>query len=76
MEIINKFLSDHKPITLIWKKSMIRLGMLFKFNRALLVDHDFSTLVKDTWSHARDFGSTPMELILEKLETLRGVVKN
>lgn len=49
MEIISNFLSDHRPITLVWKKSMMRLGMPFKFNKKWLDDPKFNTLVRDTW---------------------------
>lgn len=62
MEIIRNFLSGHRPITLLWKRSMVHLGMPFKFNRTWLDAPQFNTLVRDTWHYDGDIGSDTRQI--------------
>jgi len=69
--VINNFLSDHRPITLQWRREYFRHGMPFKFNQAWLDDQDFNTLVHFIWNHECDHEPSPMVHILDKLEFAR-----
>lgn len=72
-KIISNFLSDHGPITLVWKKLIVHLHMPFKFNRTWLDDLEFNTLVRDTWRCMGDIKSSPMEHIITnwRLSTMK-----
>lgn len=72
---INKFISDHRPITLQWSEIVPHSSFPFKFNRTLLQDPEFNNMVHDTWGNINVMGSSPMLSILEKLDSLWGSVK-
>jgi len=73
--VISNFLSDHRPITLQWRRANFRHGMPFKFNETWLDDQDFNALVHSLWTCDSDQGPSLMVHILDKLDILPEEVK-
>eukprot|EP00253_Pinus_taeda_P005909 PITA_05909 len=74
--IVNNYISDHRPIMPTWCCGDLRYGMPFKFNQVWLEDLEFEVLVWDNWSRGRIGIISPMVHIQEKIRGLKVVVKS
>jgi len=75
--IVNKYISDHRPITLTWRRKDTRFFFPFKYNKVWLEDPEFEDLVCAHYSKDRDrtIGISPMEDIIYRLRALKEMVK-
>lgn len=70
--IINCFISDHRPITLSWGNRKYKKGLPYKFNRVSLEDKELNDLVKFFWhdSCSNEIIS-PSQHLLDNLQELK-----
>ena len=60
--------SDHYPICLEWGQGLVLQCYPFKFNKAWLMEDDFTPLVESSWKAPLDFGPTkPLDSLSGKL---------
>ena len=75
-KILVSEISDHMPIVLSWKSTVMNKGIPYKFNRVWLEDVDYVKLVFSTWKEEVGFGGLGlMECFHHKLHNLKQVSK-